>query len=87
MEIIIRHNSIYLKNANLGKGFSDMTTDLIIDKYGRVKVFMSKLSFLTDLDRLPIEILDAVSKRLEKEAGNRILERIKERIRCTKSTE
>ena len=77
MEIVVRHNNVYLKNANLGKGFADMTADLILDKYGRVKVIGSKLSFYTDLDHLPFEILDAISKRLEKEASNRILERIK----------
>ena len=85
MEIIVRHNSVYLKNANLGKGFADMIADLIVDKYGRVKVIGSKLSFYTDLDHLPFEILDAISKRLEKEADNRILARIKDKIQRTKS--
>jgi len=41
MEIIIRHNSVYLKNANLGKDFADVVADLILDKYGRVKVIGS----------------------------------------------
>jgi len=81
MEIIVRYNSVYLKNASLGKGFADMAADLIVDKLGRVKVYVgSKLSFYTDLDHLPFEILDAISKGLEKEASNRILERIKEKI-------
>ena len=81
MEIIVRHNSVYLKNANLGKGFSNVVADLIVDKLGRVKVCAgSKLSFYTDIDHLPFEILDAISKGLEKEASNRILARIKERV-------
>jgi hypothetical protein len=81
MEIIVRYNSVYLKNASLGKGFADMAADLIVDKLGRVKVYVgSKLSFYTDLDHLPFEILDAISKGLEKEASNRILEMIKEKI-------
>ena len=81
MDVIVRHNSVYLKNASLGKGFADMAADLIVDKLGRVKVYVgSKLSFYTDLDHLPFEILDAISKGLEKEASNRILERIKEKI-------
>jgi len=84
MEIIVRHNSAHLENANLGKGFADMTADLILDKYGRVKVVGSKLSFYTDLDHLPFEILDTISKRLEKEASNRILERIKKRYNVLK---
>ena len=87
MEIIIRHNGVYLKNANLGKGFAGMTADLVLNKYGRVTVVGSKLSFLTDLNRIPVEILDAVTKSLEKEAGNRILEKIKEKIQRTKSIE
>ena len=62
MEIIIRHDSVYLKSANLGKGFADITADLILDKYGRVKVIGSKLSFHIDLDHLPFEILDTISK-------------------------
>ena len=85
MEIIVRHNRVYLKSANLGKGFADITADLILDKYGRVKVVGSKLSFHIDLDHLPFEILDTISQRLEKEASNRILKRIKEKIRHTKS--
>ena len=85
MEIIVRHNSVYLKNANLGKGFSDMTADLILNKYGRVKVIGSKLSFYTDLDHLPFEILDAISERPEKGADNRFLARIKDKIQRTKS--
>jgi len=80
MEIIVRHNRVYLKSANLGKGFADITADLILDKYGRVKVIGSKLSFHIDLDHLPFEILDTISQRLEKEASNRILKRIKEKI-------
>ena len=85
MEIIVRYNRVYLKNANLGKGFADIIADLILDKYGKVKVIGSKLSFHTDLDHLPFEILDAISKRLEKEADNRILVRIKDKIQRTKS--
>jgi len=80
MEIIVRHNGVYLKNASLGKGFSDIVADLIVDKLGRVKVIGSKLSFYTDLGHLPFEILDAISKGLEKEASNRILARIEERV-------
>jgi len=81
MDVIVRHNSVYLKNASLGKGFADMAADLIVDKLGRVKVYVgSKLSFYTDLDHLPFEILDAISKGLEKEVNNRILIRIKERV-------
>jgi len=84
MEIIVRHNRVYLKNANLGKDFSNVIADLILDKYGRVKVIGSKLSFYMGIDYLPFEILDAISERLEKETSNRILERIKEKIQRTK---
>jgi len=85
MEIIFRHNSVYLKNASLGKGFADIIADLIVDTHGRVKVVSSKLSFYTDLNHLPFEILDAISEGLEKETDNRILERIKEKIQRTKA--
>ena len=81
MEIIVRHNSVYLKNANLGKGFSDLMADLTVDKHGRVKVkTKSNLSFYTDLDHLPSEILVAMSERLEGKASNRILAKIEKRI-------
>ena len=40
----------------------------------------SKLSFYTDLDYIPLEILVAVSERLENETRNRILAKIKEKI-------
>ena len=84
MEIIIRHNSVYLKSVSLGKGFADVVADLILDNYGRVKVYTgSKLSFYTDLHHLPSEILVAVSERIEKEASNRILAKIEKRIEST----
>lgn len=86
MEIIIRHNSVYLKNANLGKGFSDLMADLTVDNYGRVKVkTKSNLSFYTDLDHLPLGILDDISKRLEKKASNRILAKIEKKIDCVRN--
>jgi len=73
MEIIIRHNGVYLKNANLGKGFSDLRADLTLDNNNRVKVkTKSNPSFYTDLDHPPIGILGDISKRLEKKASNRI---------------
>lgn len=66
-----------MKDANLGKGFSDMVADLVVDQQGRVKVYvMSKLSFYTDVEHLPSEILDTISERLKGETSNRILIRI-----------
>jgi hypothetical protein len=65
MEIIIRHNSVYLKNPNLGKGCSDFMADLTVDNFSRVKVKTTcNLSFYTDLDHLPIGILNTISKRI-----------------------
>jgi hypothetical protein len=73
MKITIRHNSVPLKNANLDRGFSDLMADLTEDNFYRVKVkTKSKLSFNTDLDHSPIEILETISKRLEKKASNSI---------------
>ncbi|MCJ7632671.1 hypothetical protein MUP77_09815 [Candidatus Bathyarchaeota archaeon] len=46
----------------------------------RKLVFDVTVYFYTDLDHLPFEILDAISKGLEKETSNRILARIKERV-------
>lgn len=80
MDVIVRYNSVYLKNANLGKSFGNMVADLIVDKYGKVKIIKSKLSFYTDLDCLPFEMLNVISERLEKEGSNRILTRIKEKV-------
>ncbi|MDQ1280429.1 MAG: hypothetical protein QG670_1692 [Thermoproteota archaeon] len=81
MDITIGYNNICLKNANLGKSFEDMKADLIIDKYGRVKVIMTKTSFSTGLDNLPYEMLSAISKVLESGAKNKILERIEEKVK------
>ena len=80
MDVIVRYNSVYLKNASLGKSFGNMVADLIVDKYGKVKIIKSKLSFYTDLDCLPFEMLNVISERLEKEGSNRILTRIKEKV-------
>ena len=86
MEIIVRHNSVYLKNVNLDKGFSYLMADLIVTRYGRVLVkTSSKLSFYTGLDNLPFEILNAISERLKKESSNRILTEIEKRIKSTPS--
>lgn len=40
MEIVVIHNSVFLKSANLDNKFSHMTADLIIDRLGGVKVFI-----------------------------------------------
>jgi len=81
LEIIIRHNHIYLKKANLGKNFSDLIADLTVNKYGKVKVkIRSNLSFNTNLEHLPSTILVAMSKRLEKKTNNRTFTRIEKKI-------
>ena len=81
MEILIGQTGVYLKDANLGESFSDMMTDLIVDRFGRVKVYIgSTLSFYTDLNHLPSEILMAVSKGLGMSVSNRILTSIQKRI-------
>lgn len=82
LEIIIKHNSVYLKKANLGENFSDLIVDLTVNKYGKVKVkIRDNLSFNTDLDRLPSTILIAISETLQKKASNRTLERIGKKIK------
>ncbi len=81
LEIIIRHNHVYLKKANLGKNFSDLIADLTVNKSGKVKVKVRpNLSFNTNLDYLPSTILVAMSKRLEKKANNRTFTRIAKKI-------
>lgn len=80
MEIIIRYKNVQVKNVNLGKSFSNITTDLIIDRYGRVKVNAGPSFFYTDLNHISHDILNEASERLKKEANNRILVKIKKRI-------
>ena len=80
MEISISHKNVQLKNVNLGKSFANITTDLIIDRYGRVKVNAGPSFFYTDLLHISHDILNEVSERLKKEANNRILVKIKKRI-------
>lgn len=70
-----------MKNVNLGKVFSDIVADLIVDRYGRVEVkTRSKLSFYTDLDHIPPEIWVVISERLENETRNRILAKVKDKL-------
>jgi len=84
MEIIVRHNSVHLKNVNLGKGFSDTLANLTLDSRCRVRMqFGSKLTLYTDLGVLPTEVLSLVSSKLEKEPDNRILSKMEKRIRFT----
>ncbi len=80
MEIIISHNRIQVKNVELGKGFANITTDLVIDRYGRVKASTGPTFFYTDLNHTPHHILTDVSERLQTEATNRILKNIQKRI-------
>ena len=84
MEIVVKHNSVYLKRVNLGRNFSSMIADVIIDRLGRVKVYteseLKTPSFYTDLYHLPPEVLTVISKKLENEAENKILTKIDKRI-------
>ena len=80
MEISIRYNNVYLFDVELGESFN-MVADLKVDKYGRVEVKTgSNLSFYTDLDQLPLEVLHSISEILKKEANSGILRRINERV-------
>ena len=82
MEISIRHNRVHLRNADLGENFSNIMTDLILDKLGRVKVKTGSNNFFyMDLDKLPIEVLQAISEVLKKEVKNRILIKIEKKVR------
>jgi len=80
MEISISHKNVQVKKVTLGKSFANITTDLVIDRYGRVKVSPGPTFFYTDLHHIPREILKNVSERLKTEANNRILEKIQKRI-------
>lgn len=82
MEISLRHNSVYLRNIDLGENFSNIMADLIVDKLGRVKVKTgSKHLFYMDLDKLPPEVLQGISEVLKKEVKNRILIKIEKKVR------
>ena len=82
MEIIVRHNIVKLRNADLGESFSNMVADLTVDKLGRVKVEAGSLiSFETDLDNIPLELLQAISEVLKNETHNKFLVKIGERVR------
>ena len=84
MEITVRHNRVYLKNVDLGETFSNMVSNLIVDKLGRVKVETgSKHSFYTDLDNLTLNVLQAIFEVLQEEENNNILKKIEERTKIS----
>ena len=83
MNITIKHNTVFLENVKLGKSFADIVADLIVDKYGRVKIITNKTSFYTDLDNLPYETLNAIARVLEKRAKNKILEMIQAKVKSS----
>jgi len=85
MEIVISHNKIYVKNAILGESFDGVITDLIVKKDGRVYAIGSKPYFYTDLDRLSVETLRAISEIIETENED-ILIKLKKRIKTTMSS-
>jgi len=84
MEIIVKQNSISVNNVSLDKEFSGIIANLLVDRIGRVKVYIGsdqkRLSFYTTLEYLPSELLLAMSEKLENEASNRFYVKIKKRI-------
>jgi hypothetical protein len=84
MEIIIKQNSVSVKNVSLDEGFSGIIANLLVDRLGRVKVYIGsdqkRLSFYTTLEYLSSELLLAMSEKLENEVGNRVFVKIKKRI-------
>ena len=81
MEIVVKDNSVHLKNVNLGNNFSNIVADLIIGKYGQVKVQLnSGLSINTGMSSLPSATLRLVSDELEKMEKNKIQKEIKKKI-------
>jgi hypothetical protein len=85
MEIIFKQNSISVRNVSLDKEFSGIIANLLVDRLGRVKVYIGsdqkRLSFYTTLEYLPSELLLAMSEKLENEASNRVFEKIKKRLK------
>ena len=79
MDITIRSNRIYVKNVQLGQHFPDVVGDLIVDNKGRVNV-KTPASFYTDLDCIDQSILQNVFAKLENEADNRTLMKIRKKI-------
>jgi hypothetical protein len=79
MDITIGNNRIYVKNVSLGQHFPGVVGDLIVDTKGRVNV-TTPASFYTDLDCIDQSILQNVSAKLENEANNRTLMKLKKKI-------
>ena len=82
MEVAIRNNRISVKNVNLGKKFSDISGDLLIDQHGQVKVTTdTKLTFITDIHsispRIFSEMNDVIGfEKLLKDNGDTKLSKI-----------
>ena len=67
MDIIIKHNGIYLKNMNLVKDSSDVVAVLTLDDNNRVNVkIKSNISSYTALDHPVSGMLCVIPKRVEK---------------------
>ncbi len=81
MDVCIGQTGVYMKDVDLGDGFSTMRADIHIDAWGRVKVHRgSTLLFFTDLRHLPSELLMVVSDQLGGRADCRFLTRILTRL-------
>ncbi len=81
MDVRIGQTGVYMKDVDLGDGFSTMRADIHIDSWGRVKVYRgSSLLFFTDLRHLPSELLMAASDQLGSRTDRRFLTRIHTRI-------
>ena len=81
MEISIRDNKVQIRNVTLGEAFSNLAGDIIISKNGFVEVH-TNIRFYTNLDCLPLSLLNLLVKELE-ELGidNKLLIKVKRIIK------
>lgn len=81
MDVILTHNSVIVKHIQLGEHFSNISGDLLIDRKGQVQIVVNSVhSFYVNVHELPVPLLQAISKQIEKKGATGIISTIQKKL-------
>jgi hypothetical protein len=81
LDVTLTHNSVIVKHIQLGEQFSNIAGDLLIDRKGRVQIVVNSVhSFYINVHELPVPLLQAISKQIEKKGALGIVSTIQKKL-------
>jgi hypothetical protein len=70
-----------VKHIQLGEHFSNISGDLLIDRKGHVQIVVNRVhSFYVNVHELPVPLLQAISKQIEKKGAIGIISTIQKKL-------